>query len=38
MDWPWFIWLMYPPFFNDEQRGWALQNVPCWLGNTWKAC
>lgn len=33
MDFPWFFWLMWPPFFNDEQRRWALDNAPCWLSS-----
>jgi hypothetical protein len=32
MDFPLIYWLLWPPFFNEEQRLWAVDNVPCWLG------
>lgn len=31
-DFPLIYWLLWPPFFNEEQRQWALDNVPYWLG------
>ncbi|MDH6284856.1 hypothetical protein M2280_006119 [Prescottella agglutinans] len=31
MDYPWIYWLLWPPFFNEEQRLWVVENAPCWL-------
>lgn len=30
-DWPWFVWLVWPPFFNERDWQWATDNAPCWL-------